>query len=399
MKHPMLERALVAGLVVFVVCAGSAMAQEESSPTPPKNLTFVDDHWTAWDPPAAAPGAYVIQKGDTLWDLAEKWLGDPFLWPQVWDENRYILDSHWIYPGDPLVVPGRPTVVGQTDDPTGALTGEPEGGEGETGEGEPTEGEPTGGEPGAGEGEGEEGTGEPRGSEPVEPTPPPLVPVADATDVNCSGFIDAEHTYSEVWVAGAESEKEGLSTDDVIYLSAGRNQGIHAGDEFGVVREVHPVSHPATGSGMGTFVRRLGKVRVMLVHDNSSTAMIEMACEDIRASDELVLWEEIPIPRMAEMPEFDRYNVEASGGPTGHVVHLPFDIVFAAAGHVVHTDLGVASGVRPGDVLNLFENRGEMPRVKIGQGVVLTVEPMSSTVKLTTSVVELAVGAPVEMTR
>ena len=35
---------------------------------------------------------------------AERWLGDPYLWPQVWDENRYILDSHWIYPGDPIVI-------------------------------------------------------------------------------------------------------------------------------------------------------------------------------------------------------------------------------------------------------------------------------------------------------
>ena len=69
------------------------------------------DHWTAWDPPEVGPEAYIIQKGDTLWDLAGKWFGDPFLWPQVWDENRYILDSHWIYPGDPLVVPGQPTVV------------------------------------------------------------------------------------------------------------------------------------------------------------------------------------------------------------------------------------------------------------------------------------------------
>ena len=381
MRHALLERALVAGLVVFVVCAGSAMAQEESSPTPPKNLKFVDGHWTAWDPPDAAPGAYSIQKGDTLWDLAEKWLGDPFLWPQVWDENRYILDSHWIYPGDPLVVPGRPTVVGQTDEPTGGLTDEPEG------EGEPTEGEPG------------EGEGEPGGVEPVEPTPPPLVPVADATDINCSGFIDAEHTFSEVWVAGAEDEKHMFATGDVIYLSAGRNQGIHAGDEFAVLRETHAVKHPATGAGLGSFIRRLGKVRVMLTHDNSSTAMVEMACEDIQRSDELVLWEEIPIPRMAEMPEFDRYNVEASGAPTGHVVHLPHDIVSAAAGHIVHTDLGVASGVRPGDVLSVYEDRGEMPRVKVGQGVVLTVEPMSSTVKLTMTVRETTVGAPVEVTR
>ena len=57
---------------------------------------------------AAAPETHTVRKGDTLWDLANKWLGDPHLWPQVWDQNRYILDSHWIYPGDPLAVPGKP---------------------------------------------------------------------------------------------------------------------------------------------------------------------------------------------------------------------------------------------------------------------------------------------------
>ena len=31
-------------------------------------------------------------------------LGDPYLWPQIWERNQYVLDAHWIYPGDPLVL-------------------------------------------------------------------------------------------------------------------------------------------------------------------------------------------------------------------------------------------------------------------------------------------------------
>ena len=102
-------------VVVLVACLAVAsqaiVLSSESSHRPPQNLKKVGDHWTPWDPPPAGPDAYIIQKDDTLWDLAEEWLGDPFLWPQIWDENRYILDSHWIYPGDPLVIPGKPTVV------------------------------------------------------------------------------------------------------------------------------------------------------------------------------------------------------------------------------------------------------------------------------------------------
>ncbi len=47
---------------------------------------------------------HTIVKGDTLWDLAAHYLGDPFLWPQIWERNPYIKDSHWIYPGDPMVI-------------------------------------------------------------------------------------------------------------------------------------------------------------------------------------------------------------------------------------------------------------------------------------------------------
>jgi nucleoid-associated protein YgaU len=115
---------LAAGMTVALLLTGSTLAQE-SSTRPPTNLKQVGDHWTPWDPPEAGPDAYVIQKGDTLWDLAGRWLEDPFLWPQVWDENRYILDSHWIYPGDPLVIPGRPTVVPEEGPDTAELTPNP----------------------------------------------------------------------------------------------------------------------------------------------------------------------------------------------------------------------------------------------------------------------------------
>ncbi|HEX9427905.1 MAG TPA: hypothetical protein VGA64_08960, partial [Candidatus Polarisedimenticolia bacterium] len=61
----------------------------------------VGDHWTPYDPPdpeSFAPGAtlHIIVPGDTLWDLADLAFGNPYLWPQIWNENRYILDSHWI---------------------------------------------------------------------------------------------------------------------------------------------------------------------------------------------------------------------------------------------------------------------------------------------------------------
>lgn len=364
---------LLAGLLVVSL----AIAQSsESSTRPPKNLKKVGDHWTPWDPPPAGPDAYIIVKDDTLWDLAEQWLGDPFLWPQIWDENRYILDSHWIYPGDPLVIPGRPTVVPEDGPP------------------------PVAEEPAVPEGPWEEPPGEPQAAEPGELMPSPLVPIAGPSDVYCSGYIDPEHTYSDLWVAGAEVNEHIIYGEgEVIYLSQGRNQGIAPGDQFAIHRVTHDVVHPVTGESMGQFVRRLGRVRVMLAQENTATGVIDMACEDVWPSDELVPWREIPIPVVSFMPLFDRYDVTPSGGPAGAIVYLSDNRTAGAEGNVIHTDLGVASGVQPGDVLTMYQDRGELPRANTGQGVVLTVEPLSSTVKITTSVREILKGDYVEIVR
>jgi len=42
---------------------------------------------------------YTIKKGDTLWDLSQKFYNSDWDWPGLWEMNQDIKNPHWIYPG------------------------------------------------------------------------------------------------------------------------------------------------------------------------------------------------------------------------------------------------------------------------------------------------------------
>jgi len=74
------HRVKVAGAIALLTVGTYAVAQEE----------FRGDH----------PDTYVVKRGDTLWDIAGRFLKRPWLWPEIWQANPQIKNPHLIYPGD-----------------------------------------------------------------------------------------------------------------------------------------------------------------------------------------------------------------------------------------------------------------------------------------------------------
>lgn len=61
-----------------------------------------------------APKTYLVKKGDTLWDISQMYLNDPWLWPEIWHVNPQVDNPHLIFPGDILnlvYIDGKPKLV------------------------------------------------------------------------------------------------------------------------------------------------------------------------------------------------------------------------------------------------------------------------------------------------
>ena len=52
---------------------------------------------------AAGEIKHTVKPGEDLWDLSQRYYGDPWLWERIYAANHAIIrDPHWIYPGQTL---------------------------------------------------------------------------------------------------------------------------------------------------------------------------------------------------------------------------------------------------------------------------------------------------------
>ncbi len=91
----------------------SDLAAQPSSPTPERGQNLLQDPGQ----PASLP-VYTVVRGDTLWGIAARHLGDPRRWSEIAELNAGRFEGsarfsnpHWIYPGWALVLPADATGV------------------------------------------------------------------------------------------------------------------------------------------------------------------------------------------------------------------------------------------------------------------------------------------------
>jgi len=192
-------------------------------------------------------------------------------------------------------------------------------------------------------------------------------PVAQRSDLYCTGFIADTLPKVEMQIVGAEKEnwKSNFAQGDIVFLNRGRGTGIQPGSVYYILRPLGLVNHPFTRKQLGYLVRELGMLRVLEVGDHTSTAEITVSCDTVEFGDMLKPYEEYTGPTVGDAKPLPRFG-EGSGGIMGQIVMAPGFHEHLSANRVVFIDLGSSQSVHPGDVFTIFREIGA------GEGITVT---------------------------
>jgi len=368
------RKIFMSSLAVF----GLSLSVLASAQTPPARETAqvgpfeVAPHWSRYDYPRSVgegQAFHMVVKGDTLWDIAGRYLGNPYLWPQIWEANSYIKKARLIYPGDPVFLPSvqmadRP-VVGVESETTRTTTTE-------------TLGIPEWLDLDA------------------------LITVASTEAVRNAGYISASIEDESLNIKSMEAEngtlieKRGVATRDYVYLNRGSNSGLKAGDLYTIHRRARTIKHPVTGKKVGYRIDTTGVARIVLVLENSSRAVLEASARETLVGDYLRPITELESPLVKRRVVVEGGDLSLHDGRTaGYLVDIDDDAVQSATGFTVGVDMGTGAGLSVGRVLTVYRQgdpNDNITRRALGAAVVVAVRENFSLARVVYSREEINVG-------
>ncbi len=307
---------LVVGVVSFAV-AGTARATEpaadagaspEAAAPAPSSLGPV-----GYDADGQRGRVHTVTTGDTLWDLSDAYLGTPWAWPSIWQDNPDVPNPHRIFPGDKIWISST-SMRRLTDAEAAQLLANP-------------------------------------GAVPASVEDAGLAPLRtfQVPTIEAVGFIHADVLASSGSILGSPRAETWYGAEFPVYLSLGEGQ-VEKGDRFTVVRAAAEVRDPETRRVLGVHIERLGWVEVTKVHSESAEAVIRSSAQEMRIGDRLLPRTE-PVAEVAVQP--------ASAPVEGQIAHLPNSRTIQAGQDVVFLNRGSADGLSVGSPLEVIRPGGE----------------------------------------
>jgi LysM domain len=363
------------------------------APTPEKPAT-----------PAAAPAveeqpAYIIKQGDTLWDIANTFLKDPFLWPFIWKANPSITNPDLIFSGNKLVIPALTPIeraLKTEAAPKGPLVEKQ------------AVVEQTIPSPAATQQEGIAGA-HITAPKPVRPAPvaageetavagsritmpeEQIYPIIDKYAMISAGFVNEEETGDTI--RGAQEEGKSIfGYDDIVYVSMHDADSVKIGDKYLIYTTLHRVKHPITYKIFGKLIKGLGLLQIIAKDPDAKvlTARITLSFDAIEKGNMLTPYQE-PVAV---------YNSsqKKSKDISGYILDVTDKRSVNAQTDIVYLDKGNADGVEPGDSFLVYEepDKKGFPRKVVGEVQVLLVKEHTSTAVVKKSAEPMGKGNAVD---
>jgi hypothetical protein len=310
--------------LAFSLPATLAIA-EEPAPTAPAQTAEADAN-VALGPVAhdsqGRPGRiHVVQKGDTLWDISDAYLGTPWVWPSIWKDNTAEVENpHRIYPGERIWI--SPHEMRKISDAEAAEM---------LARGPAVE--------------------EPMPAAMADPDGP--APVQDRgtyrySEIQTTGFVTLEELEGAATIIAGPANRTVFSDHTAVEVGLGSGE-VAVGDQLDIFRPGDLIVDPSTGRNMGRVTKQLGWLEVTAVHDESASAIIRLSRSEIMKGDHLMPRR----ARSAEIPLGDRVSVE------GVIAYTPDKRVQMGSGDVVYLNRGAHQGLVVGSPVEVYENRGK----------------------------------------
>jgi len=362
------------GLFVALALAVPGLVAQESAGT-----IKVEAHSSKWDYPKEikvpeGSRTHIVEKGDTLWDLSGKYLGNPYAWPQIWELNQWIKDPHWIYPGDPLIIDMTRAVATAGSVPESVSGLQPDR----------------------------------RGAYTAARRPELGFSFQDFIQLPFFAPDGAEAHYKNqgafTLTSNRRDDRQHLAEGETVYMNGGSDQGVKVGDRFLVLKTVaRKVKHPSTKHKLGDVVQQVGVIRVVTPQPKGSVAIIERCLDGLEVGDHLVRFTEpANMPLQLRTDTTDPVKV----APNSPVIVFARDAHdHTALGDMVIVDKGTNDGLKVGDVLLAVRTRTfpvgpdehrksatETTTHYVGQALVVRTDAQTATCRLLRTTEEILLG-------